>query len=194
MKNANDIEDALMRDANGREFRFDRLFGDSRKPPPRLNKPANKERVSNCLLQLTSRRNTVGQSVVSGSVASVTNYSGSNKEPDNSESGGILSTLPKEVDYVEGVTSPWASIDFNIVEGLQHDVGFRTRVDCGLAIEKVQPVSPNRRQLRILQAAALVEGDKYPAELGSPERQADVVPERPSLLKQDSQLQLKYLT
>jgi hypothetical protein len=188
MNNAEELDEAALRDANGRTFRFDELFGD-RSPLKTTVKqvPANKARVSNCLLQLSPERQPSPQRRHLASVSSAAAVCSAG----SAGSAGASAAIDSKAAYVQGVTDPWDSIDFNVAEGLQQDVGFRTRVDCGLAIRRLDPVSPSRRQMRLLQEANGVM-PRSP-EPRSPEFSEKKVPRRPPFLKHDSQLQLQYL-
>ena len=172
---ADELDELAMRDANGRTFRFDELFGDRTPPPRRIGMRADKARVTNCLMQLSPERQR-------------------SPEPRQRQTAGGAAAGANTA-YVDGVTNPWDSIDFDVAGGLQQEVGFRTRVDCGLAVKNIAPVSPSRRQLRLLNAGAQADGDReVSSKYSSPEKNADAERKQPSLLKHDSQLQLNYLT
>jgi hypothetical protein len=128
-------------DANGRPFNFSSLFG-AKIPETSDFKHTKREtvaqrkvdhlRVFNCLTQL-------GPPI--------------EDRLDFEELKREREEYKEDPNYIPGYSNPWSSINFNIEEGIEVQVSYRTRVDCGLPPKQLPADPPNRRQQNILDAA-----------------------------------------
>ena len=187
-------EDSDILDANGRPYYFDRLFGDgpSLQPLPLGGPPPSPScrvaaRVAGCLQQLVEDDEEA--TAIAATAAVKARHS-------NERRVSMSSSTKAATNYRPGIDDPWTSIDFNVKAELTFPVCFRTRVDAGLGIPKVDPIKPTVRQQRVLDATAHLASPKRESEHADmrAEREAQrFAMKQNTFQKKDSYLQLNYL-